>query len=114
MTTTHRGFSLVPPWVLATGAMFTIQLSSALAVPLIGTVGPAGTAWLRTSAGAPILLLIAPPRGGRSAEPSFPCSGRCPHHRDRRHPPRPLATSHPGSWPLRSASGSCTRSSAGA
>jgi inner membrane transporter RhtA len=41
--------------------MFSIQLSSALAVPLIASVGAAGTAWLRLTAGAIILLIVARP-----------------------------------------------------
>jgi inner membrane transporter RhtA len=41
--------------------MFSIQLSSALAVPLIGSVGAAGTAWLRLTAGALIVLIVARP-----------------------------------------------------
>ncbi|MEU4363510.1 EamA family transporter [Promicromonospora sp. NPDC023987] len=41
--------------------MLAVQLSSALSVGLIDQVGPAGTAWLRLSMGAIILLLIARP-----------------------------------------------------
>jgi inner membrane transporter RhtA len=41
--------------------MLSVQLSSALAVPLISTVGPAGTAWLRLSMGALIFLALARP-----------------------------------------------------
>jgi inner membrane transporter RhtA len=51
----------VPPWGLAVAAMLSIQLGSALSVDLIGTVGPAGTAWLRLSAGALIFLVLARP-----------------------------------------------------
>ena len=51
----------VPPWSLAVGAMFTIQLSAALSVPLIGSVGAAGTAWLRLTAGALVLLIVIRP-----------------------------------------------------
>ncbi|MGX5359966.1 EamA family transporter [Kocuria sp. KH4] len=51
----------VPPWGLAVTAMLSIQLGSALSVDLIGTVGPAGTAWLRLSAGALIFLILARP-----------------------------------------------------
>jgi inner membrane transporter RhtA len=50
-----------PPWTLAVAAMLSVQLSSALAVPLISTVGPAGTAWLRLSMGALIFLALARP-----------------------------------------------------
>ena len=51
----------VPPWTLAVGAMLSVQLGSALSVPLIDTVGAAGTAWLRLSIGALVFLLLARP-----------------------------------------------------
>lgn len=51
----------LPPWVMAIGAMFSVQLGSALSLPLIAQVGPAGTAWLRLTAGALIFILIARP-----------------------------------------------------
>ena len=51
----------VPPWGLAVAAMLSVQLGSALSVHLISTVGPAGTAWLRLSAGALIFLALARP-----------------------------------------------------
>ena len=51
----------VPPWMLAVTAMFCVQLGSALSLPLIEKVGPAGTAWLRLSAGALIFLAVARP-----------------------------------------------------
>lgn len=41
--------------------MFSVQLGSALSLPLIDEVGPAGTAWLRLSAGALIFLALARP-----------------------------------------------------
>jgi inner membrane transporter RhtA len=47
--------------VLALSAMLSVQLGSALSVPLIGTVGPAGTAWLRLSLGALVFLALARP-----------------------------------------------------
>lgn len=50
-----------PPWVLAVVAIVSIQLSSALSVGLIESVGPAGAAWLRLSMGAVLLILLAPP-----------------------------------------------------
>jgi inner membrane transporter RhtA len=50
-----------PPWLLAVVAVFSIQLSSALSVGLIESVGPAGAAWLRLSLGAVLLMLLAPP-----------------------------------------------------
>ena len=51
----------VPPWGLAVAAMLSVQLSSALSVDLIASVGPAGTAWLRLSVGALIFLAVARP-----------------------------------------------------
>lgn len=51
----------VPAWGLAVAAMISVQLSSAFSVDLIADVGPAGTAWLRLSLGAIILLAIARP-----------------------------------------------------
>ena len=51
----------MPPWMWAGAAMLAVQLSAALSVGLIEQVGPAGTAWLRLSMGAVILLLIARP-----------------------------------------------------
>ena len=41
--------------------MFCVQLGSALSLPLISQVGPAGTAWLRLTAGAVIFLALARP-----------------------------------------------------
>lgn len=52
----------VPAWVLTIMAMFSVQLGSALSLPLIAEVGPAGTAWLRLTAGAMIFLIIARPK----------------------------------------------------
>jgi inner membrane transporter RhtA len=51
----------VPPWGLAVTAILSVQLGSALSVGLIEEVGPAGTAWLRLSMGALILLAIGRP-----------------------------------------------------
>jgi inner membrane transporter RhtA len=51
----------LPPWSLAIAAMFSVQLGSALSTHLIDTVGPAGTAWLRLTAGGIIFLAIARP-----------------------------------------------------
>jgi inner membrane transporter RhtA len=51
----------VPPWGLAVTAILSVQLGSALSVNMIETVGPAGTAWLRLSLGAVILLAIGRP-----------------------------------------------------
>lgn len=50
----------LPPWALAMGAMLSVQLGSALSVSLIDTVGAAGTAWLRLTAGALVFLVLAP------------------------------------------------------
>ena len=55
------GTGAVPPSALAIGAMLSVQLGSALSVHLISTVGPAGTAWLRLTAGAVIFLAVARP-----------------------------------------------------
>lgn len=51
----------VPAWTLAVAAMFCVQLGSALSLPLIDRVGPAGTAWLRFTAAALIFLALARP-----------------------------------------------------
>ncbi len=51
----------VPPWGLALVAMSSVQLGSALSVGLVSTVGPAGTAWLRLSAGAVLFVALARP-----------------------------------------------------
>ncbi len=51
----------VPAWTLAVAAMFCVQLGSALSLPLIEQVGPAGTAWLRLSAGSVIFLVLSRP-----------------------------------------------------
>lgn len=51
----------VPPWAMAVTAMLSVQLGSALSVDLIGRIGPAGTAWLRLTAGAVIFVLLARP-----------------------------------------------------
>ena len=49
------------PWSMALTAMLSIQLGSALSVGLIGSVGPAGTAWLRLTVAAIFFLLLARP-----------------------------------------------------
>ncbi|VXB83220.1 Inner membrane transporter RhtA [Arthrobacter sp. 9AX] len=60
--TTANAFNVpVPPWGLAVTAILSVQLGSALSVNMIETVGPAGTAWLRLSMGAIILLVIGRP-----------------------------------------------------
>lgn len=52
----------LPPWTLALASMTAVQLGSALSVHLISAVGAAGTAWLRLSIGAVILLILVRPR----------------------------------------------------
>ncbi|MDO7868225.1 EamA family transporter [Nocardioides jiangxiensis] len=55
---------VVPPWALAVSAMFSVQLASALAVPMIGEIGAPGTAWLRLALGAVVFVLVQrPPLG---------------------------------------------------
>ncbi len=61
MRDTAPAASPVPPWTLAVGAMLSVQLGSALSVPLIGAVGAAGTAWLRLSIGGLVFLALARP-----------------------------------------------------
>lgn len=61
-----------PPWALAVAAMFSVQLGSALSMPLIATAGPAGTAWLRLTAGALIFIAIARPPLRRIARRDIP------------------------------------------
>lgn len=51
----------IPAWLMAIGAMFSVQLGSALSMPLIAQVGPAGTAWLRLTAGSLIFIVLARP-----------------------------------------------------
>lgn len=51
----------VPPWAITVAAMFSVQLSSSLAVSLIDRVGSGGTAWLRLCMGALLLLVLARP-----------------------------------------------------
>jgi inner membrane transporter RhtA len=58
-----RGLSdHVPAWTLAVVAMLSVQAGSALSTRLFATVGPAGTAWLRLTAGALVFLAISRPR----------------------------------------------------
>lgn len=61
MTTPAPRTTRFPPWGLALASMLSVQLGSALSLPLISTVGPAGTAWLRLSMGAVVFLAIARP-----------------------------------------------------
>lgn len=55
-------YGWAPPWTWAVLAMVSIQTGSAVAVALFALVGPAGTAWMRLSFGALILILIVRPR----------------------------------------------------
>ena len=55
------GAPRVPPWGMALASMFSVQLGSALSVHLIAAVGPAGTAWLRITAGALIFVAWSRP-----------------------------------------------------
>lgn len=50
-----------PPWGMAVTAMLLVQLGSALSVPIFQSLGPAGTAWMRLTAGAIIVFAIARP-----------------------------------------------------
>ena len=62
----------MPPWGLALAAMFSVQLGAALSIELIETVGPAGTAWLRLTLGALILIVIARPPWREVRRPDVP------------------------------------------
>jgi len=50
-----------PAWSMAVAAMLLIQVSNALSVTVIDSVGAAGTSWLRMCFGAVFLLLIVRP-----------------------------------------------------
>lgn len=56
----HQKLNL-PPWLLAVIAMLTVQLSSALSVPVVEQVGPAAAGWLRMIFGALLILLFTRP-----------------------------------------------------
>lgn len=60
--TAPRLLGQVPAWSLAVVAMLSIQTGSALSISLFPAVGPAGTAWLRLSLGAVMLLLLVRPK----------------------------------------------------
>jgi inner membrane transporter RhtA len=51
----------IPAWLLAVGAIVTVQLGAALATSQFASIGPAGTAWMRLTFGALIFLVIARP-----------------------------------------------------
>ena len=52
----------VPAWALALVAMLSVQLGAALSTTLFPVVGPAGTAWLRLTAGAAIFIALNRPQ----------------------------------------------------
>lgn len=51
-----------PAWSLAVAAIVIVQLGVALSPSLIDIVGPAGTGWLRLTAGGLMLIAIARPK----------------------------------------------------
>lgn len=53
--------SKTPPWILGVVAMLSIQFGSALSVSLFSQIGTAGTAWLRLTLGALVLVLVVRP-----------------------------------------------------
>lgn len=57
-----RATDRAPAWSLTVIAMMSVQVGAALSVGLFPAVGPLGTAWLRLTAGAVILLVIVRPR----------------------------------------------------
>lgn len=63
MTTTTR--LPVPPAALAVAAMLCVQVGGALSTGLFARVGPAGTAWLRLTVAALVLLAVVRPRPSR-------------------------------------------------
>ncbi|WP_349828575.1 EamA family transporter [Brevibacterium litoralis] len=57
-----RGLAVgVPGWIMAVGAMFSVQLGASLSVGLMDRIGAGGTAWLRLSFGALVFLVLARP-----------------------------------------------------
>jgi len=73
MTTTSRsGIGGLPPWSLTVVAMLSAQLGAALSMDIIGTVGPAGAAWLRLSFGGLMFLAVARPRFRDIARRDYP------------------------------------------
>jgi inner membrane transporter RhtA len=54
----------VPPELMATGSMLTIQLGAALAVPIMAVIGPVATTTLRLLWGGIFLVIIVRPRFG--------------------------------------------------
>jgi inner membrane transporter RhtA len=56
-----KGTIPIPASALAVTAMLSAQLGSAFSVDLITTIGAAGTAWVRLTAGAMMFLVLARP-----------------------------------------------------
>lgn len=61
-STPHGVTDRVPAWSLAVVAMLSVQAGAALSTRLFASVGPAGTAWLRLTAGALVFVAIGRPR----------------------------------------------------
>lgn len=70
--TTRPGIGGLPPWSLTVVAMLCAQLGGALSMGIIATVGPAGAAWLRLTAGGLIFLAVARPRFRDIARRDYP------------------------------------------
>lgn len=82
MTPRNPAASSVPPWTLAVAAMLSVQLGSALSVPLIDTVGAAGTGLAapdRRGAGVPGARPTSAAVG-----PAVRCAGAARSRRDQR------------------------------
>jgi inner membrane transporter RhtA len=52
----------VPAWTLAVVAMLSVQLGAAVSIGLFDDIGVAGTAWLRLTLSAIVLILLVRPR----------------------------------------------------
>ena len=52
----------VPAWMLAVGAMFSVQAGAAVSISLFSSIGVAGTAWLRLTLAAAVLIAWVRPR----------------------------------------------------
>lgn len=52
----------VPAWTLAVVAMLSVQLGAAVSIGLFDAIGVAGTAWLRLSLSAIVLILLVRPK----------------------------------------------------
>src|SRR4051794_14019714 len=62
MSLRHSPAARTAPVSLTVLSMASVQLSDALSVPLIDSLGAPGTAWLRASLGALLLLAVVRPR----------------------------------------------------